>query len=85
MTLYMLVAIKGKRDVLRGLRDVGGLHLSFHSDRDLGGGLWSVTGYATEEAVRHAVRLGCAVTVVMDDDRVADAIRSWSGSNPPII
>jgi hypothetical protein len=81
----MLVTIKGKREVLQGLRGVSGLQLSLHSDKDLGGGLWSISGYATEEAVRHAESLGCAVTVVMTSEQVEDAIRSGSGSITPII
>jgi hypothetical protein len=81
----MLVTIKGKREVVQGLRGVGGLHLSLHSDKDLGGGVWSVSGYASEEAVRHAESLGCTVTVVMTSQQVEDAIRSGSGANPPVI
>jgi hypothetical protein len=76
----LLVSITGSEALLQGLSQVEGLHLSNHSSRKNPDGTWTVSAYASQEAVSYLNRIGCSVAVAMNDDQVQIAISR--GQNP---
>ncbi len=76
-----LIMISGQREVLEGLLNVQGLHLSEFSATDQGNGIWSVSGYANNEAMASLQSLNCTVTDIMTAEEVHAAIESGRGRN----
>jgi hypothetical protein len=78
----LLIRITGSEALLQGLSQVEGLHLSVHSSRKNPSGTWTVSAYASQEAVSNLKRIGCSVAVAMSEEQVRSAIRRGQGPNP---
>jgi hypothetical protein len=82
-----IVRVTASSEILRGLDDIEGLELVGSSDPGADEGSWSISGYATDEAVIQARDQGARVDVLLDAEtrlaqleRVAEETR---GSIPP--
>lgn len=63
-----LIRITGTREILLGLEDITDLEIARHSDRQIDESTFSISAYASDDAIAEIEGRGATVEVVMDTD-----------------
>jgi hypothetical protein len=63
-----LIRITGSREILLELEDVADLDIARHSDRQIDENTFSISAYASDDAIAEIEGRGATVEVVMDTD-----------------